>query len=78
MTRQWCDKVKGEKLAELENQLNCEKESFFEKKLETLIWIKQEEIDCGVLPTITDSDIETARKQLEDWKALKSIKEQNH
>jgi len=37
--------------------------------------MKTEEIECGVPSTITSADIEDAQKQLEEWKALKSIKE---
>lgn len=60
-------------MAKYQNQLNNEKENFLKSKLETLEWAKKEEIECGVPPTITDADIEAARKQLEDWKALKSV-----
>lgn len=73
LTSQWCDKVKAEKLAEYQNQLNNEKDKFLKSKVETLEWAKKEEIECGVPPTITDADIEAARKQLEEWEAQKSI-----
>jgi len=60
-------------LAEYRSELDKEKEKFLQQKLETLEWAKKEEIECGVTPTITDADIESARKQLEEWKTLKSI-----
>lgn len=72
LTSQWCDKVKSEKLAEYCKQLNSEKEKFLKDKLETLEWAKKEEIECGATPTITDAEIESARKQLEEWKAMNS------
>jgi len=75
LTSQWCDEVKSNKLAEYRNELDNQKEMFFKQKLETLEWAKKEEIECGVEPTITDADIERARKQLEEWKILKSIQE---
>lgn len=75
LTTQWCDKVRADKLTEYRNKLNSEKEKFLKEKLETLEWAKKEEIECGVVPTITDADIEAARKQLEEWKALQSVKE---
>lgn len=62
-------------MAEYRSKLDTEKESFLVQKLETLIWAKKEEIECGVPPSITDADIETAQKQLDEWKKLKSIKE---
>jgi len=62
-------------LAEYRSELDNEKEKFLKEKLETLEWAKNEEIVCGVTPTITDADIESARKQLEEWKTLKSIPE---
>lgn len=37
--------------------------------------MKKEEIECGIPPTITDTDIEAARKQIEEWKAVKSVQE---
>ncbi|XP_015378995.1 PREDICTED: 28S ribosomal protein S15, mitochondrial isoform X2 [Diuraphis noxia] len=75
LTSQWCDEVKSKKLAEYRNELDNQKEMFLKQKLETLEWAKKEEIECGVEPTITDDDIESARKQLEEWKTLKSIQE---
>lgn len=63
-------------MSKLRNEFDNDKEQFLKQKLETFEWIKKEEIECGVPPTITDVDIENARKQLEDWKALKSIKEE--
>lgn len=72
LTSQWCDKVKTEKLAEYRKQLDSEKGKFLKDKLETLEWAKNEEIECGIIPTITDAEIESARKQLEKWKAMKS------
>lgn len=75
LTSQWCEKVKAEKLNKYQNELEKEKEQFLKDKLETLIWAQKEEIECGITPTITDDDIETARKQLEEWKPLKSVKE---
>jgi small subunit ribosomal protein S15 len=75
LTSQWCEKVREQKLAEYRDKLNNEKEIFFKEKLESLEWIKKEEIECGAPQTITDADIEAARKQLEEWRALKSNKE---
>lgn len=62
-------------MAEYRSELDNEKEKFLKEKLETLEWAKNEEIECGVTPTITDAEIESARKQLEEWKTLKSIPE---
>jgi len=62
-------------LAEYRNELDNEKEKFLKQKLETFEWIKKEEIECGVTPTITDAEIESARTQLEEWKTRKSIQE---
>lgn len=59
-------------MTKLRTEFDNEKEQFLKQKLETFEWIKKEEIECGVPSTITDADIENARKQLEEWKALKS------
>lgn len=75
LTSQWCDKVRGEKLADYRNQLNMEKEQFLMDKIDKLKWIQKEEIECGIPPTVTDADIEAAQKQLKEWKAIKSIQE---
>lgn len=75
LTSQWCDKVRAEKLAEYRDKLNNEKDAFLKEKLESLEWIKKEEVECGVPQTVTDADVEAARKQLEEWRALKSKQE---
>lgn len=62
-------------MAEYRNQLNKEKEIFLKEKLEKLEWMKKEEIECGIPPTITNAEIEAARKQLEEWKGVKSVQE---
>ncbi|XP_050438627.1 28S ribosomal protein S15, mitochondrial [Adelges cooleyi] len=78
LTAQWCNNLKSEKLNKYRNELDNEKESFLKHKIETLEWARKEEIECATTPTITEFDIEVARKQLEDWNAFKNTKEEKN
>ncbi|XP_046665030.1 28S ribosomal protein S15, mitochondrial [Homalodisca vitripennis] len=66
LTALFIEKLKAERLAEYKAFLDSQKESFLKEKLEKFIWMKKSEEEFGVTPTITESDIETVRKQLQD------------
>ena len=57
---------------EYKAQLDEQKEDFLKDKVATLIWMRKEEIECGIKePSITTKDIEDAEKQLEDYQEYK-------
>ncbi|KAK0181249.1 hypothetical protein PV327_003548 [Microctonus hyperodae] len=63
LTAKHCDKLKQDKLDAYKAQLESEKKSFYKEKFEQLQFIRNEEIACGVPPTVTEEEIEIARKQ---------------
>lgn len=63
LTTKHCEKLKQDKLDAYRAQLEDEKKTFFKEKLEQLQFIRNEEIACGVPPTITEEEIEISRKQ---------------
>ncbi|XP_050530928.1 28S ribosomal protein S15, mitochondrial [Daktulosphaira vitifoliae] len=74
LTSQWCDMVKTKKLNIYQKELDSQKVSFLEHKVETLKWARKEEIECGITPTILESEIEAAQKQLEEWQTIMNEK----
>jgi hypothetical protein len=45
--------------------LDAQKQEFLQKKLNTLEWVLEEEKACNVTPTVSDEEIESVRKQIE-------------
>lgn len=57
----------------LENQ----KLDFLKEKINTLEWIRNEEKQCGVKPTVTQEDIDKVKLQLENHsKSIEKIEKQ--
>lgn len=51
------------KLNAYKKELESQMKDFYREKAEKLEFIRNEEIDCGVEPTITQEDIETAKQK---------------
>lgn len=68
LTDLYCEEVRKQRLEEYKAELNAQKENFLKKKAETLQWIMKEEKECGVEPTVTQEQVDTVLKQLEDLK----------
>lgn len=62
LAKMHCDKIVGEKLEAYKNELKSQQKSFYEKKAKHLAFIREEEIFCGVEPTVTEEDIEIAKQ----------------
>lgn len=75
LTNDYCDNLRARKLSELRQKFEDEKESFLRQKVESLKWMRKEEIECGVKPTISEEEIEAAKKQLSDHLEFLSNKE---
>lgn len=71
LTMLYIVKLKQERLSKYKDLLESQKEGFLKDKLEKLIWMKTTEEQYGVEPTVSDSDIEAVRKQLEDLEVVK-------
>lgn len=66
LTDQYCDKIKEERLTEYRLQLEHEKPAFLEEKIRCLQFIREEEQKCGVVPSVTEEQIDDVKKQLEE------------
>lgn len=71
LTDKYCEEHKAHKLDEYRKSLEAKRSDFLRDKVESLKWIRQEEIDCGVEPTISETDIKEAAEKLE--KHLKEL-----
>lgn len=63
LLRMHCDEIKQEKKDAYRAELESQQKDFFEKKAKQLAFIRKEEIFCGLEPTVTDEDIENAKKK---------------
>ncbi len=64
LTEKYCSDFKNNKLEEYRASLDSQKKDYLKEKLDTLKWIRNEEIKCCVEPTVTDEDLRAAEKQL--------------
>lgn len=67
----YCEDYKTRKLDEYRQSLMEKRTDFLRDKVESLKWMRQEEIDCGVESTISETDIKEAEEKLE--KHLKEL-----
>lgn len=74
LTHDYCDALRNHRLSEYKQKLDDEKENFLKEKVQTLEWIRNEELECGVTPTITEEEITSAKKQLDDHLEMLSQK----
>ncbi|XP_043464707.1 28S ribosomal protein S15, mitochondrial [Leptopilina heterotoma] len=58
-----CNEIRQEKRNAYRVELESQQKGFFEKKAKQLAFIREEEIFCGLEPTITEEDIENAKKK---------------
>ncbi|KAK2585692.1 hypothetical protein KPH14_010306 [Odynerus spinipes] len=65
LTQKHCDNIMKEKFDAYKEELKEQQKIFFKDKLEKLIFIRKEELQLGVEPTVTEDDIEAIRKRLE-------------
>ncbi|XP_058057739.1 small ribosomal subunit protein uS15m [Anopheles bellator] len=68
LTNIHCEQIKDSRLQEYRQQLESQQLDFLEKKLKTLEFIRQEQIDCRVPVTVEQEQIKTVRKQYEELK----------
>lgn len=71
LTALYIKKVKVVRLKEYKELLESQQEGFLKEKLEKLIWMKKTEAECGAEQTVTDEDIESVRKQLQELQVVK-------
>lgn len=60
-----CKKIKQERLDSYKAELKAKQKNFYLEKAKKLAFIREEEIACGLTPTVNEEDIENARKTSE-------------
>lgn len=74
LTDQYCQEFKERKLDEYRKSLFAKREEHLRDRVNSFKWIRQEEIECGVEPTISEADIKEAEEKLE--KHLRELQSQ--
>lgn len=60
---EYCENIKKERLDAYREVLESQQVAFLADKIEKLIFVRQEQLDLEIPVTISDADIEAARKQ---------------
>ena len=74
LTNKYCEEVKQQRLDAYRASLEAEQVDFLRIKVQKLQWIRKEEEECGVKPTVTETDIEQVLKQLKELELSKENK----
>lgn len=72
LTKKYCDDVKNEKLQKYKLELQAEQPGFLQEKITTLVYIRDEQKRCGVEVTVTQQEIDDAKRKLEELLKLKA------
>lgn len=64
LTNKHCADIKQQKLDAYKASLEAQQVDFLREKAQKLQWIRKEEEECGVEPTVSETDIEQVLKQL--------------
>jgi small subunit ribosomal protein S15 len=64
LTDKHCADIKQQKLDSYKASLEAQQIDFLQEKVQKLQWIRKEEEECGVEPTVSETDIEQVLKQL--------------
>ncbi|KOC69202.1 28S ribosomal protein S15, mitochondrial [Habropoda laboriosa] len=66
VTQNYCDNIIEKKLNEYKTELKEQQKLFYLEKAEKLEFILKEEEECGMTPTVTEEEIQTARKKAQE------------
>lgn len=64
LTDSYCENIKNERLEAYHKELQEQQIPFLEEAIKKMIFVRQEQIDCDVPVTVTEEQIEEARKEL--------------
>lgn len=65
LTDKHCDKIVQEKLDAYKKELVSQQKEFFKEKAEKLAFVREQELFCGVTPSVSEEEIEEAKKKYE-------------
>jgi len=71
LTDKHCEEVKQQRLDAYRASLEAQQVDFLRTKVQKLQWIRKEEEECGVKPTVTEKDIEQVLIQLKELELSK-------
>ncbi|XP_064541532.1 small ribosomal subunit protein uS15m [Drosophila montana] len=71
LTDIYCEKIKEERLEAYHKELQAQQIPFLEDAIKKMLFVRQEQIDCDVPVTVTEQQIEDARKELAELKELR-------
>ncbi|XP_001603645.1 28S ribosomal protein S15, mitochondrial [Nasonia vitripennis] len=63
LLQKYCDKLIQKKLDAYRAELEAQQKDFFREKAEKLEFIRNEEIACGVAPSVSEEEIEAAKQK---------------
>jgi len=66
LTQNHCNKLIQDKLNAYKKELKELQKDFYIEKTEKLIFIREEELTCGLKPTVTEDDIKLAKQKAEE------------
>ncbi|PSN34888.1 28S ribosomal protein S15 [Blattella germanica] len=72
LTDKHCEDLKTQRLAAYKASLEAQKIDFLREKIQKLQWIRKEEEECGVEPTVSEADIDKVMKQLKEFEISKA------
>lgn len=71
-----CEDIRNHKLSEYRNLLESQQGPFLTDKLESLKFIRSEQLELKLPVTVTEQDISKVAQQLEEWKIKDEVKRQ--
>ncbi|XP_031841078.1 28S ribosomal protein S15, mitochondrial [Nomia melanderi] len=66
LTQEYCDKLVQDKLNAYKAELKAKQKEFYREKAEKLAFILKEERECGVEPSVTEENIQIAKRKAEE------------
>ncbi|KAG8234875.1 hypothetical protein J437_LFUL014567 [Ladona fulva] len=71
LTRRYCLGIRQERILAYKKHLESQQEKFLIDKIESLNWIRKEELACGFEVTVKEEDIEEVQRKLEQLRLKK-------
>ncbi|XP_012269284.1 28S ribosomal protein S15, mitochondrial [Athalia rosae] len=68
LTANHCENIVQGKLDAYKAELQAQQKEFFKEKWQKLVFVRNEELSCGVTPSVTEEDIEQAKVKYESFK----------
>ncbi|XP_020290303.1 28S ribosomal protein S15, mitochondrial [Pseudomyrmex gracilis] len=67
LTKNHCDTIMQDKLDKYKSELKELQKEFYKEKAEKLAFIRKEELECNVEPTVSEEDVTCAREKAKEY-----------